>query len=79
VLKEYGAVSRIESFNGQGTLIRTQTRTEWKNLGSITMPVVFTVEDHRTGSKSVMRLLDCEVNQGIPDSEFTRRALMRGD
>jgi hypothetical protein len=38
-----------------------------------------TFKDHRTGSQTVLRFLGCTVNQGIPDSAFTTRALTRGD
>ncbi|MBW2276041.1 MAG: outer membrane lipoprotein-sorting protein [Deltaproteobacteria bacterium] len=79
VLKTIYAAVKLESFGPRGELIKTETRSEWSSLGQITLPTLFTVEDHRTGSKSVMRLLDCKVNQGIPDSAFTKRALIRRD
>lgn len=79
VLKSEMAAVKLECFDAGGQLVKTQTRSEWKTLGQVTLPTVYTVEDHRTGSVSVMRLLDCRVNQGVPDSAFTKRALVRGD
>ena len=77
VLKKYVGVSKIESFDADGKLVKTETRKEWKTFGPVTLPTEYTVEDHATGSKSVMRFTGCKVNQGFPDSAFTRRALMR--
>jgi outer membrane lipoprotein-sorting protein len=79
VLKSVYAAVKLECFDARGELVKTQTRSEWETLGQITLPTLYTVEDHRTGSQSVMRLLDCRVNQGIPDSAFTKRALVRAD
>jgi outer membrane lipoprotein-sorting protein len=78
VSKEHEGVTKVESFNESGKLVKSQLRTEWKDLGPIHLPTKFVVEDHNTGSKTIMRFNDCEVNKGIPDSSFTKRALMRG-
>jgi len=77
VSKQHEGVEKIESFDSQGKMVRTQVRTEWKNFGAVTIPAVFTYTDLRTGSQTVMRFLNCTVNQGIQDSAFTTRALMR--
>ena len=77
VLKKYGGVSKIESFNSAGKLVRTESRSEWKTFGPVTLPTLYVVEDHTTGSKSEMRFTSCKVNQGLTDSVFTKRALMR--
>ena len=79
VLKSYGGVSKIDYYNGEGRLIKTQVRESWKSFGEITVPTIFTVTDHGTGSKTVMRFLDCKVNAGLPESAFTKRALLRGE
>lgn len=79
VSKEHEGVEKVESYNSEGKLVKTQTRTKWKSFGVIYIPTVFTYIDERTGSKTILRFLDCEVNKGIPDSAFTNRALMRGD
>ncbi len=79
VSKEHEGVEKVESYNSEGKLAKTQIRTEWKSFGVIHIPTIFTYIDNRTGSKTILRFLDCEVNRGIPDSAFTKRALMRGD
>ena len=79
VSKEHEGVEKVESYNSEGKLVKTQIRTEWKSFGVIHIPTVFTYTDERTGSKTIIRFLDCEVNKGIPDSAFTKRALMRAD
>ena len=79
VSKEHEGVEKVESYNSEGKLVKSQVRTEWKSFGVIYIPTVFTYTDNRTGSKTIIRFLGCEVNKGIPDSAFTKRALMRGD
>ena len=79
VSKEHEGVERVESYNSEGKLVKTQIRTKWKSFGVIYIPTIFTYIDERTGSKTILRFLDCEVNKDIPDSAFTKRALMRGD
>ncbi|MDJ0762559.1 MAG: outer membrane lipoprotein-sorting protein [Myxococcota bacterium] len=77
VLKKYSGVSRLEYFSAKGYIIKTQDRDAWKTFGAITLPTRFEIQDLRTGSKTVMHLLDCQVNTGIPESAFTKRAIMR--
>ena len=79
VLKKKEGVSRIDYFSEEGKLVKTQIRDEWKEYGPISVPTRFTVEDHRTGSKTVLRLQSCKVNNQIPDSAFKKQALVRGD
>jgi len=79
VSKEHEGVEKIDSYDSAGKLVRSQIRTEWKNFGAVSIPSVMTFQDHRTGSETVMRFLNCKVNQGIPDSAFTTRALTRGE
>jgi hypothetical protein len=79
VSKLHEGVEEIESYDAQGKLVRSQIRTEWKDFGAVSIPGVITFKDHRTGSQTVMRFLNCSVNQRIPDSAFTTRALTRGE
>jgi outer membrane lipoprotein-sorting protein len=79
VSKSNGCAWKLECYDARGNLVRTQVRSEWVDFGPITLPTVYTITDHRSGSKSVLRLSNCKVNQGIPDSAFTKRALIRGD
>ena len=83
VSKKYGGVERIDSYNADGKKVKTQVRSKWetfkdkKGTVSVTMPTYYVITDHLTGSKTLMKFLDCEVNQNVPDSIFTRRSLMR--
>ncbi len=79
VLKKYGGVSKIEYFSAKGKHIKTQERTEWKSFGPVTLPSLFTVTDLQTGSTTTLRFLDVKVNQGIRDSAFSKRAILRAD
>lgn len=79
VSKKHEGVERIESYDGAGKMVRTQVRTEWTNFGAVTIPAVMTYTDLKTGSQTVLRFRNCTVNQKIPDSAFTTRALMRAE
>jgi outer membrane lipoprotein-sorting protein len=79
VSKKQGGVSRIESYDAGGKLVKSDDRSEWKSFGPEHLPTKFVITDHRTGSKTLMFFKGCKVNQGLPDSAFTKRALMRGD
>jgi outer membrane lipoprotein-sorting protein len=77
VLKKYGGVSKIDYYSAQGKLVKTQIRSKWETYGPITVPTLFEISDHTTGSKTEMRFNDCSVNTNIPDSAFTKRAILR--
>jgi outer membrane lipoprotein-sorting protein len=72
-------VSRLESYDAGGKLVKSEDRSEWKTFGPVHLPTKYVITDHRTGSKTIMYLKGCEVNRDLPDSAFTKRALMRGD
>jgi outer membrane lipoprotein-sorting protein len=72
-------VSRIESYNDKGKLVKTEDRSEWKSFGPVHLPTKYVVKDLLNGSTTIMYFKGCEVNQGLPDSAFTKRALMRGE
>jgi outer membrane lipoprotein-sorting protein len=75
--KSFGGVVKVKSFNKKGKLVKTQVRTEVKSFGPIKMPTKFVYTDELTGSKTILTFHGCKVNQGIPDSAFSKRALMR--
>lgn len=79
VLKKYGGVSKLEYFDSGGKVAKMQVRSDWKSFGPITLPTLFTVTDLKTGSMTLMRFFGCEVNIGMPDSDFSKRAIMRAD
>ena len=75
--KSFGGVVKVKSFDKKGKLVKTQNRTRVKAFGVIKMPTHFEYIDEKTGSKTVLIFHGCKVNQGIPDSAFSKRALMR--
>ena len=77
VSKKYGGVSRLEGYNASGKLVKSQDRSEWKKFGPTYVPTHFIITNHLTGSKTIMTFNDCKVNQGIPSSAFTKRAIQR--
>lgn len=77
--QSFGGVIKVESFDKRGKLVKTQVRTEVKSFGPIKMPTKFVYTDHQTGSKTILVFRKCKVNQGIQDSAFSKRALMRGN
>lgn len=79
VSREHEGVEKIESYDSSGKLVKSQVRKDWKEFGVIKIPTEFTVTDHKTGSSTVMHFENCTVNEGTPDSAFSKRALMRGD
>lgn len=79
ILKQYTGVSKLEYFNDKDKIVKTQVRENWKTFGPITIPTLFTVSDLLTGSTTKMQFFDCQVNSGIPDSAFTKRAILRAD
>ena len=83
VLKKYGAVSKIEFLDVLGKTVKVQERERWKQFGEganqVTIPTLFTIDNVKTGSRTIMELLDCKVNTGIPASAFTKRAILRAD
>lgn len=79
VNKQYRGISKIEYLNGEGKVLKTQERSEWKTFGPLSVPTLLSVKDHITGSKTEMRFFKCEVNKGIPDDAFTKRAILRAD
>ncbi|MBN2802098.1 MAG: outer membrane lipoprotein-sorting protein [Deltaproteobacteria bacterium] len=79
VSKKYKGVEKIESYNAKGKLLKLQTRGEWQTFGVITIPTFFEYTDMQTGSKTQLRFFGAKVNQGISNSVFTKRSLMRGE
>ena len=77
VSKKYRGAEKIESYGNDGKLKKTQLRGEWKDFGELLVPTKITAINHQTGSSTQVTLVDCKVNQGIPDSVFTKRSVLR--
>jgi outer membrane lipoprotein-sorting protein len=76
--KTKGGVTQIRYYDGGGTLIRQQNRKEWVKIEGHLIPTEVSMLDVKTGDVSVIRMSGHAVNQGVDDSVFTRRELLRG-
>ena len=73
-----GGVTEIRYYDGSGNHKLTQTRDDWVKIDGELLPMTVTMTDHNTNDKTVIRLSDVKVNQGIDDDQFSRRHLLRG-
>lgn len=67
----------IEFHDAKGKVIKRQTRDDETRLEGIWMQRRITMEDLRTRHKTVLHLEEIRLNKGIPDEEFSVRALRR--
>jgi len=72
------AITLIRYFDGSGNLTRVQRREAWKKVSGLPLPTRITMEDTKSGNKTVIELSKVQVNQGITDDLFSRRTLLRG-
>lgn len=73
-----GGITTLRYFDGAGKLVREQLREGWKKAKGQLVPMRITMKNHKTGNHTVIQLSNLRVNQGVPDSKFSRRTLMRG-
>jgi outer membrane lipoprotein-sorting protein len=73
-----GGVTVIRYFDKTDKVVREQHRDEWKKINGINMPTKITMLQHKTGDATVITLSDVVANQGVDDSVFSRRELLRG-
>lgn len=63
-------------FNDKGSLVKSETRSDFACQGASCCPGLVTLVDHTRGDlKSTLRRLDWELNSGLPDSAFSVRHL----
>jgi outer membrane lipoprotein-sorting protein len=79
VKKSHGQVTKLEYFSEQGKHVKTQTRSVFKMFGHVIAPTIFEFKNVLTGTKTIMEFTDLKVNNGIPKSAFTKRAILRGN
>lgn len=72
-----GGVTSIRYYDGSGNHVRTQTREDWKKVGGELMPTKVSMANLKTGDTTVIELSDIRVNEGVDDSLFSRRQLLR--
>lgn len=72
-----GGVTELRYFDSSGKVSRVQKRGGWKKVEGKPMPTKITMENNKTGNKTVITLSSVKVNQGVEDSLFSRRTLLR--
>lgn len=73
-----GGVTKVRYYDGAGNHVRTQSRRAWTKINGELMPTEIEMEDHKAGDSTVINLSNVRVNQGVEDSLFSRRMLLRG-
>lgn len=73
-----GGITTVRYYDASGTKVREQQRRAWKKIKGIRVPTELSMEDLKTGDKTIIRLRDLKVRLSLPDSAFSRRMLMRG-
>lgn len=73
-----GGVTEIRYFDGAGAVVRVQTREAWKKVSGQPFPTRIVMKNHKNGNETVIHLTNIKVNQGVDESTFSRRNLLRG-
>ena len=76
--KKRGGVTRIRYFDQGGVEVREQRREGWKKVAGKPFPTRISMKNLKTGAETVIELTDIRVDQGVEDSLFSRRTLLRG-
>jgi outer membrane lipoprotein-sorting protein len=72
------AYERIEYYTGTRN-IKSQIREGWQDIQGQSMSTKIRFVSHDRNAEATVELTEWQVNQGIPDSDFSQRALLRGD
>jgi outer membrane lipoprotein-sorting protein len=75
--KTKGGVTKIKYFDGSGTAVREQLRQGWSKISGKPFPTQIKMKNLKTGAETVIKLSDIKVDQGVEDSLFSRRTLLR--
>lgn len=73
-----GAATHVNYYDGAGNHVREQQREEWKKIEGQLVPTKISMLNHKTGDRSVITMTNIKVNQGVDESIFSRRTLLRG-
>lgn len=72
-----GGVTKITYFDGSGNATREQTRGGWAKVSGKSMPTEIKMKNLKTGAETAIKLSDIKVDQGIDDTLFSKRTLLR--
>lgn len=73
-----GGITRIGYFDGSGKLVREQRREDWREHAGHSMPTRIVMQNKKTGDETVITFTNVRVNEGVDESTFSRRSLLRG-
>jgi outer membrane lipoprotein-sorting protein len=73
-----GGVTVLRYFDKTDKVVREQHRDDWKKVGGNNVPTKISVTNLKTGNATIITLSDLAVNQGVDESVFSRRELLRG-
>jgi hypothetical protein len=77
--KAMAVPTKIDYLSSSGTLVRTETRQNYKCTGSYCLFGVMMMVDHaRGGAWTQLRPASVQLNQGLSDEIFTQRTLQYG-
>ncbi len=71
-------VERVEYYVG-GRHVKSQIREGWRTMEGLEMAGRIRFVSHDREAEAIVEMTGWEVNTGVPDSAFTRRALLRDD
>ena len=71
------AVNSIATVDGSGTAVREQTRSGWSKIEGRPFPTKISMKNLKTGAETKIKLSGIKVNQGVEDSLFSKRTLLR--
>ena len=72
-----GGVTKLSYFDSNGKVTRVQSREKWVKVKGASMPTRITMKNLKAGSKTIINLSNVKVDQGVEDSLFSRRTLLR--
>ncbi|MBK8237009.1 MAG: outer membrane lipoprotein-sorting protein [Deltaproteobacteria bacterium] len=72
-----GGVTRLRYYDSTGADVLEQNREDWVKIGEQLVPTRISMLNIKTGDLSVIKMTDIVVNQGVDDSIFSRRELLR--
>lgn len=66
-----------EYYDAAGTLLRTMSLTDIKDINGFPTPMKRTMKDHKSGSVTVITINSASYNIGVEDGDFSERRMQR--
>ena len=74
ISKNEGTVRKIDYFSNEGTLLKTQS-IDWQQVGEHFVWKTSQIVNAQSSRKTIVELSNAKVNVGLPDDQFSERAL----